>query len=41
VVADDRNKVVWADVLGKNDKAKVYWTLDNRRWKDALFSAVR
>jgi purine nucleosidase len=41
VAADDRNKVVWADVLGKNDKAKVYWTLDNRRWKDALFSAVR
>jgi purine nucleosidase len=41
VAADDRNKLVWADVLRKNCKAKVCWTLDNRRWKDALVSALR
>jgi purine nucleosidase len=41
VAADDRNKAVWADVLRKNCKAKVCWTLDNRRWKEALVSALR
>ncbi len=41
VAADDRNKAVWADVLSKNYKAKVCWTLDNRRWKEALFSALQ
>jgi purine nucleosidase len=41
VAADERNKAVWADVLRKDRKAKVCWTLDNRRWKEALFSALR
>jgi purine nucleosidase len=41
VAADERNKAVWADVLRKNCKAKVCWTLDNRRWKEALLSALR
>ena len=41
VAADDRNKLVWADVLNKNNKAKVCWTLDNRRWKEALLSALQ
>jgi len=41
VAADGRNQAVWADVLRKNNKAKVCWTLDNRRWKQALFSALR
>jgi purine nucleosidase len=41
VASDDRNKPVWAQVLEKKCKAKVCWTLDNRRWKEALFSALR
>ncbi len=41
VAEDDRNKAVWADVLRKNYKAKICWTLDNRRWKESLFSSLR
>lgn len=41
VAGDDRNRSVWAPVLEKKRKAKVCWTMDNRRWKDALFSALR
>ncbi len=38
---DERNQAVWTDVLRTQRRAKVCWTLDNRRWKDALFSALR
>ena len=41
VSVDDRNRGVWAQVLQKNHKAKVDWTIDNRRWKEALFAALR
>lgn len=41
VAADERNQAVWADVLRKGSKAKVCWTIDNRRWKEALFAALR
>jgi purine nucleosidase len=41
VADDDRNNEVWADVLKKNYKAKVCWTIDNARWKEALFSALQ
>jgi len=41
VAADDRNHAVWAPVLEKKCKAKVCWTLDSQRWKEALFSALR
>jgi purine nucleosidase len=41
VAVDDRNKAVWAPVLEKKSKAKVCWTIDNRRWKEALFTALR
>jgi purine nucleosidase len=41
VAADDRNRAVWAQVQQKGSKAKVCWTLDTKRWKDALFSALR
>jgi purine nucleosidase len=41
VANDDRNKKAWAPVLEKNHKAKVCWTLDNKRWKEALFSSLR
>jgi purine nucleosidase len=41
VAADDRNRAVWAPVLEKKVKARICWTMDNRRWKEALFSALR
>ena len=41
VAADERNQAVWADVLRKGRKAKVCWTIDNRRWKEALFAALQ
>jgi purine nucleosidase len=39
VADDDRNRAVWKAAIGK--KAKVCWTIDNRRWKDALYSALK
>jgi purine nucleosidase len=41
VAGNDRNRAVWAPVLTKGTKAKVYWTIDNARWKQALFAALR
>lgn len=41
VAADERNRAVWAPVLKKKCKVKVCWTIDNRRWKEALFAALR
>ena len=41
VAADERNQAVWADRLGQGHKAKICWTIDPKRWKEALFSALR
>jgi purine nucleosidase len=41
VSADDRNRAQWAQVQQKGSKAKVCWTLDTKRWKQELFSALR
>ena len=41
VAGNDRNKAVWADVLKQGVKAKVVWTIDNARWKQALFASLR
>ena len=41
VAGDDRNQAVWAPVVGKQRKAKVCWTLDTKRWKEGLYSALR
>jgi purine nucleosidase len=41
VAGNDRNRAVWAPVLGKGVKAKVHWSIDNARWKLALFAALR
>jgi purine nucleosidase len=40
VAGNDRNKAVWGPVLAKGSKAKVIWTIDNARWKQALFKAL-
>lgn len=41
VAGNDRNKAVWADVLKQGVKAKVAWTIEIARWKQALFHALR
>jgi purine nucleosidase len=41
VAADDRNQAVWSAVLGKKCQAKICWALKNKRWKEALFSALQ
>jgi len=40
VADDERNQAVWADVL-RHPRRKVCWTIDNRRWKDALLAALK
>jgi purine nucleosidase len=41
VAADERNRKLWDPVLASGHKAKVIWTIDNARWKQALFAALR
>jgi len=40
VAHDERNRNVWAAAL-RGRKAKVCWTIDNARWKQALYQALR
>ncbi len=39
VADDERNQAVWQPALQR--KAKVCWTIDNARWKQALYKALR
>jgi purine nucleosidase len=41
VAGNDRNRAVWAPILDRGIKAKVYWTIDNARWKQTLYSSLR
>jgi purine nucleosidase len=41
VASDDRNQAVWAQAVNKGRRAKVCWTLDTKRWKESLFSALQ
>jgi purine nucleosidase len=41
VAPDARNHDVWAPILEAGHKAKIFWTIDNARWKQALYSALR
>ncbi len=41
VASDDRNQAVWAQVVNKGRRTKVCWTLDSKRWKESLFSALQ
>jgi purine nucleosidase len=41
VAADERNRAVWAEALRKGSKTRVCWTIDNQRWKEALFTALQ
>ena len=40
VAEDERNRAVWEPAI-KKGRAKICWTIDNPRWKQALYSALR
>jgi purine nucleosidase len=40
VAEDERNRNEWADVIAKENKARICWTIDAGRWKQALFAAL-
>jgi purine nucleosidase len=41
VAGDERNREVWAPVLATAAKTRVCWKIDNKRWKEALYSALK
>jgi len=41
VADDERNRDVWASRLAAGPRAKVFWAIDNARWKQALYAALR
>jgi len=41
VAGNDRNQAVWEPILEKGRKAKVYWSIDNDRWKKALYAGLK
>ena len=41
VAANERNRGVWGSRLATGHKAKIVWSIDNRRWKAALYAALR
>ena len=41
VAGDERNREVWAEALAGGCQAKVLWAIDNTRWKEALYRALR
>jgi len=41
VAGNDRNRVVWTPVLAPNRRAKIYWTIDNKKWKQILYGTLR
>jgi purine nucleosidase len=40
VASDDRNHATWAELVEAGSKAKVYWSIDAPRWKQALYAAL-
>jgi purine nucleosidase len=41
VAHDERNRDVWSASLAAGHKAKVFWTINNARWKQALYATLR
>ena len=41
VTDDDRNKLLWSPVRRRGQRVNVCWTIDARRWKEALFCALQ
>ena len=40
VAADERNRAVWAPLLGRGPNALVHWEIDIPRWKASLYRAL-
>jgi purine nucleosidase len=40
VAADERNRAIWRTVTDRVPPAQVVWSIDNTRWKQALYSAL-
>jgi len=41
VAEDERNRQVWQPAISAGHRAKVCWAIDNARWKEALYAALR
>ena len=41
VAANARNRDVWSRLLANSPNAKVCWTIETKRWKEALYAALR
>jgi purine nucleosidase len=41
VSGNERNREVWSAVLAKGRRAKIFWSIDNARWKQALYAALQ
>jgi purine nucleosidase len=41
IAANDRNRAVWKQALDGGRKARICWTIDAQRWKQALYAALR
>jgi len=41
VADDERNGTVWEPIIRESRKVKVCWTIDNARWKESLYAALR
>jgi len=41
VATDARNRSVWSSHVDRPPNVKVCWSIDIRRWKEQLYSALR
>ena len=41
VAANARNRAVWSQLLAKGPKTKVCWTIETKRWKEALYAVLK
>jgi purine nucleosidase len=41
VTGNERNRQVWSTQLAGDHKAKIVWGIDNARWKQALYDALK
>jgi purine nucleosidase len=41
VAGDERNREVWGEQIANGRKAKIVWTIDNRRWKECLYARLK
>jgi purine nucleosidase len=41
VAGDERNREVWKEQIEQGRKAKIIWTIENRRWKEELYKRLK